>query len=294
MVCFLYLTILFKQPIDPYWDFQGRNAAAGMFFNPQECLMFFRHVSCSVHAAVLSVTLASAGSALADNGAPDQGAGIGTRAAQAVHAPFDVVHTRISAEGNTLVFRMQVSGKAGRMRPARSGKLAGSQVFSYVWPTSLDPSEVGFEAKAGILAFAVTAHPDFDDTPLFDENGDGNVKNDGQVWHSHWVVLAPDEACGKGSLKVVDIPAGSQPRLPKTWPGLPLLIDSPGWSPTFERGSVSVRVPFDEGSSAPTARFDGVTAALRVNASMHNPLLCVAQVFKVASGDLSLPGQVER
>jgi predicted outer membrane protein len=36
------------------------------------------------------------------------------------------------------------------------------------------------------------------------------------------------------------------------------------------------------------------TAALRVNASVHNPLLCVAKVFKVASGDLSLPGKVNK
>ena len=114
------------------------------------------------------------------------------------------------------------------------------------------------------------------------------------MWHSHWVVLQPDEACGKGALKVVDIPEGSQPRLPKTWPGLPLLIDSPGWSPSFERGSVNVRVPFDNVSALQSLKFDGVTAALRVNASMHAPLLCVAQVFKVASGDLSLPGQVDR
>ena len=35
-------------------------------------------------------------------------------------------------------------------------------------------------------------------------------------------------------------------------------------------------------------------AGLRVNASVHNPLLCVSNVFKVASGDLSLPGKVNR
>ncbi len=34
----------------------------------------------------------------------------------------------------------------------------------------------------------------------------------------------------------------------------------------------------------------GVTAALRVNANIHAPLLCVTDVFDVASGDLSLPG----
>ena len=35
-------------------------------------------------------------------------------------------------------------------------------------------------------------------------------------------------------------------------------------------------------------------AALRVNASVHSPLLCVAKVFKVGSGDLSLPGKVNQ
>jgi hypothetical protein len=220
--------------------------------------------------------------------------GIATDQVKNVKATFDIVHTRISTQGNEAVFHMAVSGKAGETRPAASGKLAGSSVFSYVWPTSLDPYAVGFESKAGILAFAVTAHPDFDDTPLFDENGDGNLGNDGDVWHSHWVVLQPDAACGPGALKVVDIPAGAKPRLPKTWPGLPILIDSPGWSPTFANETVEVRVPFDDIGAMEAGAFDGVTAALRVNASVHNPLLCVSDVFKVASGDLSLPGKVNR
>jgi hypothetical protein len=153
--------------------------------------------------------------------------GIATEANKTVKAPFDIVRTRISTEGNTAVFHMAVSGKAGASRPTKTGKLAGSSVFSYVWPTSLDPSVIGFESKAGILAFAVTSHTDFDDTPLFDENGDGQRDNDGDVWHSHWVVLQPDAACGKDALKVVDIPAGTTPRVPRTWPGLPILIDSP-------------------------------------------------------------------
>lgn len=218
--------------------------------------------------------------------------GIASAPVKATAAPFDLVHTRIRTEGNVAVFHIAVSGQAGASRPAKSGKLAGSTVFSYVWPTTLDPGTVDFEAGSGILAFAVTAHPDFDDTPLFDENGDGDPGNDGDVWHSHWVVLAPDEACGKGALKVIDIPEGAKPRLPKTWPGLPLLIDSPGWQPRFERGTLEVRVPFDDIGAVQAARYDGVAAALRVNASVHSPLLCVSDVFKVASGDLSLPGVV--
>jgi len=220
--------------------------------------------------------------------------GLATKASKAVKASFDIVHTKISTEGNVAIFHIAVSGKAGASRPAKSGKLAGSSVFSYVWPTSLDPSVIGFEPKAGILAFAVTSRPDFDDTPLFDENGDGKLDNDGDLWHSHWVVLQPDPACGKDALKVVDIPEGAKPRVPKTWPGLPILIDSPGWSPTFKGGTVEVRVPFDDIGAVESGAFDGVTAALRVNASVHSPLLCVANVFKVASGDLSLPGKVNK
>lgn len=220
--------------------------------------------------------------------------GIHSTATKTVRAPFDVVHTRISTEGNVAIFHMAVSGKAGKNKPSATGKLAGSTVFSYVWPTTLDPSIVGFEPKAGILALAATAHPDFDDTPLFDENQDGNTQNDGGLWHSHWVVLTQDDACGKGALKVVDIPEGTKPALPKTWPGLPILIDSPGWSPTFKNETVEVRVPFDDIGLVTAAGFDGVTSALRVNASMHNPLLCVVDVFKVASGDLSLPGKVNQ
>lgn len=209
-----------------------------------------------------------------------------------VKPEFDIVRTNVKVDGSQLVFSMDVSGRAGKSKPAKTGKLAGSRVFSYVWPTSLDPSEVGFDAKAGILAFAVTAHPDFDDTPLFDENGNGKTTDDGDLWHSHWVVLVPDETCGPKALKVKDIPQGTKPKLPKTWPGLPILIDSPGYSPQLSQSHVEVRVPLDNVAAATSATFDGVAAGLRVNASVHAPLLCVENVFKVASGDLSLPGKI--
>ncbi|WBS05217.1 hypothetical protein OU994_13490 [Pseudoduganella sp. SL102] len=220
--------------------------------------------------------------------------GIHSAGAKAVTPAFDIVHTKITTEGNLAVFHVAVSGKAGASRPGKTGKLAGSKIFSYVWPTTIDPYVAGFDKGTGILAFAVTAHPDFDDTPLYDENGDGDLGNDGDLWHSHWVVLQPDDACGKGALKIVDIPAGAKPRLPKTWPGLPILIDSPAYSPVFKGDTLEVRVPFDDIGVVDAAGFDGVTAALRVNESVHNPLVCVADVFKVASGKLTLPGKVEK
>ena len=147
-----------------------------------------------------------AGAALADV-SHDHTRGI--TAAAGDTAAFDIIHARITTEGRVATFHMAVSGKAGESRPAPTGQLAGSQVFAYVWPTTLDAATVGFDAGAGILAMVATAHPDFDDTPLYDENGDGDRGNDGDLWHSHWVVLGPDDACGVGALKAIDIPEGA-------------------------------------------------------------------------------------
>lgn len=239
--------------------------------------------------AALAALLAG-GAHAHDTGAHSQG--IDAEAGNAAVADFDIVRARVTIEGSQAVFHMAVSGRAGETRPTPVGTLAGSEVFAYVWPTSIDPGEVGFDEGAGILAMTVTSHPDFDDTPLYDENGDGDPDNDGDVWHSHWVVLGPDEECGPGALKVIDIPEGAQPRLPETWPGLPLLIDSPGFEPTFDGRVVELRVPLDDISTVAGVNYDGVTSGLRVNANVHAPLLCVVDVFDVASGDLSLPGKV--
>ncbi|MEM7193396.1 MAG: hypothetical protein AAF402_00510 [Pseudomonadota bacterium] len=237
---------------------------------------------------ITTVTLLKFSVGLADA----YGEGIGSSQNSQIMPAFDIIHARISIRDNVAIFRTGVSDAAGKTRPEQTGQLAGSTVFSYVWPTTIDSHSVGFEHNAGILALAVTSHPDFDDTPLFDENGDGETNNDGNVWHSHWVVLQANERCADGALGVVDIPPGSRPRLPKTWPGLPILLDSPGWTPTFNDKTVEVRVPFDDIGVVQAAQYDGVTAGLRVNASVHAPLLCVVDVFDIASGDLSLPGEV--
>lgn len=209
-----------------------------------------------------------------------------TKANKKVQPSFDIIRTKISTEGNVATFEIEVSGKAGQDKPKKSGKFAGARVFSYVWPTSIDPAEVGFEEKAGLLALAVTIHPDFNDTPLFDNNG--------AKWHTHWVVLTPDDACGAKGMKVKDIAEGTKPKLPKTWPGVPLYIDSPGYPPHFSGKGVQVKVPFDHIAAVESAKFDGVTSGLRVNESIHTPLLCIENIFKVASGELSLPGQVSK
>ncbi|WP_299375475.1 hypothetical protein [uncultured Tateyamaria sp.] len=206
-------------------------------------------------------------------------------------AAFDILAAHVHGSGTTVTFHMTTNGVAGADTPTAMGAVGGAPVWSYVWPTTLDPAVVGFDKGAGILAMAATSHPDFDDTPLFDENRDGDTANDGGIWHSHWVVLAPTDACGPGALAVKDIPEGTTPDMPATWPGLPILLDSPGFTPVFDGAEVTINAAVAGGAAG--VSFDGVTAALRVNDSVHAPLLCVTDIFDIASGDLSLPGSVE-
>ncbi len=210
-----------------------------------------------------------------------------------INQDYDILAAHVHRKGRVVTFHMTVKGTAGETVPDAGGELAGAPVEAYVWPTSLKPETVGFESKDGILALAATSHPDFDDTPLFDEDGDGDVGNDGAKWHSHWVVLVPSEACGAGALSVKDIPDGASPKMPATWPGLPIYIDSPGFSPVLSGEEITINVSFDDPAVASDMSYDGVTSALRVNQNIHAPLLCVVDVFDVASGGLSLPGKLD-
>lgn len=243
----------------------------------------------------LSVLCCLLGStAIADgNHALHQHGAITSEADASKTAAFDILAAHAHRDGRTVTFHMTTNGVAGAEQPDPKGALGGAPVWSYVWPTSLDPATVGFEGGTGILALAATSHPDFDDTPLFDENNDGDPGNDGLLWHSHWVVLTPTEACGAGALGVRDIPEGTTPAMPKTWPGLPIFIDSPGYTPLFDGPEITLNVPFADPEALVGTSYDGVTSALRVNESIHAPLLCVTDVFDVASGDLSLPGKIE-
>jgi hypothetical protein len=208
---------------------------------------------------------------------------ITTAGNQAVMASFDIIETSIFTDHGHAIFRTRVRADAGKVTPQATGTFKGSEVYAYVWPTTLNSWDVGFERDQGIAALAVTFHPDFDDAAYGGKNRDR--------WHPHWVVLSEDKAC-PGGLKVRDIPQGTKPRLPATLPGAPILIDSPEYKTELTGDTVEVHIPLEKIGAIATASFDGVTAGLRVNANLHTPLLCVANVYKVASGNLSLPGKV--
>jgi len=194
-----------------------------------------------------------------------------------------------------LIFSIEVEGEAGASVPKAVGQMDGAPVLGYVFPTSLQPTDVGFSDTEGIVALALTSHPDFDDTPLWDENNDRNYANDGVIWHPHWVVLNKDVRVAGGlAVKQFD-PDNNKVTLPPTNPGMPMYMDSPGY-PVLTKGNViRVIIPAYRINHKTSFNFDAVTAYMQVNASKPDlPMLGVYAVYSVASGDLSLPYTVSR
>jgi hypothetical protein len=197
------------------------------------------------------------------------------------------------ADYGVTVWEIHVQGKAGATTPTKAGQLDGAPVLGYVFPTNLNPTDVGFSQTEGILALALTSHPDFDDTPLWDENNDKAYDNDGVIWHPHWVVLHKDDRV-KGGLAVKEFKkADDTVVLPPTNPGMPMYMDSPGYPVTAKKDVIRVVVPDYRINNRKDFNYDGVTAFMKVNTSIDDlPMLGVYEVYSIASGDLSLPYKV--
>ncbi|MBW4581963.1 MAG: hypothetical protein KME42_20550 [Tildeniella nuda ZEHNDER 1965/U140] len=201
---------------------------------------------------------------------------------------------RYLKEADILVFEQTVKGTAGKTLPKPRGSVDGAPVLGYVFPTTLKPEDAGFGKVEGILALAVTSHPDFDDTPLWDENNNLNYADDGIVFHSHWVVLVKDDRV-PGGLSVKQFNKTDKTVvLPPTHPGMPMYLDSPGFSVVLKGNKLTVLVPAQRLHSKTEFKFDGVVAYMQVNATNKNlPMLGVYQAYSVSSGNLSLPYNVQ-
>ncbi len=193
-----------------------------------------------------------------------------------------------------LVFDVAVKGTPGQTVPEARGGMAGAPVLGYVFPTTLSPTDVGFSDTEGIVALAVTSHPDFDDTPLWDENNDRDYANDGVVFHTHWVVLTKDGRV-KGGLAVKQFTEEQKDTvvLPPTNPGMPMYMDSPGLAVALKGHHLRVLVPLARVNNKRDFKFDAVAVYMQVMPKGDYPLLGVYEVYSVWSGDLSLPGTVE-
>jgi hypothetical protein len=92
-----------------------------------------------------------------------------------------------------MVFSMNLEGPSGKTVQKAVGDLNGAPVIAYVFPTSLKAADVGMGNAEGIVALAITSHPDFDDTPLWDDDGNGKYDDDKVIYHTHWALLAKDD-----------------------------------------------------------------------------------------------------
>lgn len=207
---------------------------------------------------------------------------------------INTVAVKHSPEIAATIWTITVKGTAGKTTPTPAGQLNGAPVLGYVFPTTLKSTDVGFGETEGIVALALTSHPDFDDTPLWDENNDRDYANDGIVWHPHWVVLIEDKRLAGGlAVKQFD-PKEESVLLPPTNPGMPMYMDSPGFQVITKGDTIKVVVPDFRMNNKIDFSFDGVAAYMQVNTDDQNkPMLGVYKVYSIASGDLSLPYKVK-
>ncbi|MEL6256148.1 MAG: hypothetical protein AAFR87_29355 [Bacteroidota bacterium] len=210
---------------------------------------------------------------------------------------FQIKSARVihKADLGITVWEIEVEGRAGETQPRPAGQLDGAPVLGYVFPTSLKSADVGFGETEGIVALALTSHPDFDDTPLWDENADQVFDNDGIIWHPHWVVLTKDDRVAGGlSVKQFD-KTNETVVLPPTNPGMPMYMDSPGFPVSIQGNTIRVVVPDYRMNGKTAFSFDAVSCYMKVNTSKSDkPMLGVYEVYGVASGDLSLPYKVQK
>ena len=236
-----------------------------------------------------TMTLLLAGTVSADSGVQP------TPVALSNDLEIESASVHFISELDSLAFELLVVGKAGGMVPKAKGQLDGAPVLAYVFVTDLKPEIVGFgPVEGGILALAITVHPDFDDTPLWDENVDGNYENDGYIYHTHWVVLVSDKRV-EGGLSVAQfLKDDTAVILPPTNPGMSIYLDSPGHPVNLKGNKLQVIVPGYRLKRITKFAFDAVSAYLQVNTSDNTkPMLGVYMVYDVLSGDLSLPFKVD-
>lgn len=193
-------------------------------------------------------------------------------------------------EIDSMIFRMDLEGPAGKTVPKAAGQLDGAPVMAYVFQTSLKARDVNMGDVEGIVALAVTSHPDFDDTPLWDEDGNGKFDDDKVIYHTHWVLLVKDDRVA-GGLAVKEFKKEDKAVvLPPSNCGMPMYLDSPGHGIALRGSTLRVVVPASYLRNQTSFKFDGVTCYMQVNTScMSRPMLGVYEVYSVASKNLSLP-----
>ncbi len=200
--------------------------------------------------------------------------------------PFDMTRAdvKLNTEENWLEFSLTVKGYPGTRKQPKLARLEGSRMNAYMWMLKADPSLVGFEKGSGTLTFAVTQHPNFDDAS----------GQPGGEWHAHWMVIANDDNCGERLMKIVEIPEGSKPALPKSWSGQPVLLANVDAKPVFSKDvNLTVRVPLENAAAFKGTKFDAATMGWRIKFTPKAPDFCTYYVYDIISDDFSFPGVID-
>lgn len=195
---------------------------------------------------------------------------------QAIDPSFDIRTAEVTADAETLRFRMTVRGAAGARLPMPTGQLAGSEMLAYLWPTNFDSGIVGFPPRRGLLVLGLVSHPD-----LVETVGGKQLSSN---WHPHWFVVSPGKSCGPFGLAMEEGP-------PATPGGLPVLTQVANLPFTIGNSQVEIDVPRKLLGDPGRLRYDGMTATLLVSATLSSPVVCL-RVTDVASGRLTLTGTV--
>ncbi|MFT5757433.1 MAG: hypothetical protein ACI9LM_002167 [Alteromonadaceae bacterium] len=188
-------------------------------------------------------------------------------------------------EIDSLIFSVHTEGNAATKTVNKRGQVDGAPVVGYVFPTTIEPKNVGFKNIAeATLALAVTTHPDFDDTPLWDENNNGNYQDDGIIYHTHWVALVNDDKSAAG----ISVPTSlDKSNLPPTAP-MSMYLDSPDFHAFAQGNLLRIIVPVQRINGITDFKFNSLTARMNVDLSDGHPVLRVNEVFDTLSGNLSL------
>jgi hypothetical protein len=184
-----------------------------------------------------------------------------------------------------LVLSMKVKGKAGATTPDSLGQINGAGILSYLFTTDLKAEDIGFGKTEGIVALALTSHPDFDFSPLWDENNNGVYNDDGRSWQSHWIILVKEARVG-GGYAVKELNKEDQTiKFPKTAASnVPIYMDSPGFQVVIKDHMIKVIIPSYRINNKIDFKFNAMTCYMTYNVSDPNlPMLGIRNIYYTAS-----------
>jgi hypothetical protein len=194
-----------------------------------------------------------------------------------------------------LVLSIKVKGEAGGTTPDSLGRMDGAGILSYLFSTSLKAEDIGFSKTEGVVALAITSHPDLEVSPLWDENNNGVYNDDGRSWQAHWVILVKEARVG-GGYAVKELNKEDQTiRLPKTAAlNLPVYMDSPGFQVVIKDHTIKVVVPAYRINNNVDFKFNAMTCYMTYNVTDPNlPLMGIRNVYYTASEKTALPYSVK-